>query len=159
MVDDASPEKVWALMKKVGFCMLASRHGEAIRARPMAAYVEEGDGKVYFLTDKDSAKDEEVAAHPQVCLAFADAGSQTYVSVSGHAGVSNDRERIRKIWSPAAKAWWEGPDDPAIRLLAVTPSDAQYWDSPGTVLSYVKMAAAIVSDSRPAIGDHAKVEM
>jgi general stress protein 26 len=159
MADEASPEKVWALMKKVGFCMLASRDGEAIRARPMAAYVEEADGKVYFLTDKNSAKDEEVAAHPEVCLAFADAGAQTYVSVSGHAAVSNDRERIRKIWSPAAKAWWESAEDPAIRLLAVTPSDAQYWDSPGTVLSYVKMAAAIVSDSRPAMGEHAKVEM
>jgi general stress protein 26 len=159
MADEAGAEKVWALMKKVGFCMLASRDGEAIRARPMAAYVEEEDGKVYFLTDKDSAKDEEVAAHPEVCLAFADGGAQTYVSVSGHAAVSNDRERIRKIWSPAAKAWWDGPDDPAIRLLTVTPKDAQYWDSPGTVLSYVKMAAAAVSDSRPAMGEHAKVEM
>jgi len=159
MADEASPEKVWALMEKIGFCMLASRDGEKIRARPMAAYVEEEDGKVYFLTDKASAKEEEVAPHPEVCLAFADAGAQTYVSVSGHAALSNDRERIRKIWSPAAKAWWEGPDDPAIRLLTVTPGDAQYWDSPGTVLSYVKMAAAIVTDSRPAVGEHAKVEM
>jgi general stress protein 26 len=157
--DGATPDKVWALMKKIGFCMLASRDGEAIRARPMAAFVEPEDGKIYFLTDKASAKDEEVAAQPQVCLAFADAGSQTYVSVSGQAALSNDRERIRTIWSPAAKAWWDGPDDPAIQLLAVTPGDAQYWDSPGTVLSYVKMAAAIVTDSRPAIGEHAKVEM
>lgn len=159
MADEAGPEKVWALMEKIGFCMLASRDGEDIRARPMAAYVEEEDGKVYFLTDKESAKEEEIAARPQVCLAFADAGAQKYVSVSGDATLSNDRERIRKIWSPAAKAWWDGPDDPAIRLLAVTPRDAQYWDSPGTVLSSVKMAAAIVTDSRPAVGEHAKVEM
>jgi general stress protein 26 len=159
MADEAGPAKVWALMAKIGFCMLASRDGDEIRARPMAAYVEEEDGKVYFLTDKESAKEEEVAEHPEVCLAFADAGAQKYVSVSGDAALSNDRERIRKIWSPAAKAWWEGPDDPAIRLLAVTPRDAQYWDSPGTILSYVKMAAAIVTASRPAVGEHAKVEM
>ncbi|MBV9932416.1 MAG: pyridoxamine 5'-phosphate oxidase family protein [Alphaproteobacteria bacterium] len=159
MADEASPAKVWALMEKIGFCMLASRDGEEIRARPMAAYVEEEDGKVYFLTDKASAKEEDVAAHPEVCLAFADAGAQTYVSVTGRAALSDDRARIRKIWSPAAKAWWDGPDDPAIRLLTVTPRDAQYWDSPGTILSYVKMAAAVVSDSRPAVGEHAKVAM
>jgi general stress protein 26 len=159
MADEAGPEKVWAMMKKIGFCMLASHDGEAIRARPMAAYVEEADGKVYFLTDAASAKDEEIEAQPEVCLAFADAGAQSYVSVSGHASVSNDRARIARIWSPAAEAWWESPEDPAIRLLTVTPRDAQYWDSPGTVLSYVKMAAAIVSDSRPAMGEHAKVEM
>jgi general stress protein 26 len=159
MANEASPEKVWAMMEKIGFCMLASRDGEEIRARPMAAYVEQEDGKVYFLTDAASAKEEEVAANPQVCLAFADAGAQSYVSVSGRAALSNDRARIRKIWSPAAKAWWDGPDDPAIRLLTVTPGDAQYWDSPGTLLSYVKMAAAVVSDSRPAVGEHAKVEM
>lgn len=159
MANETGPEKVWALMEKIGFCMLASRDAEAIRARPMAAYVEEEDGKVYFLTDRESAKEEEVAAHPEVCLAFADAGAQTYVSVSGHASLSNDRERIRKIWSPAAKAWWESPEDPAIRLLTVTPREAQYWDSPGTVLSYVKMAAAIVSDSRPAVGENEKVTM
>jgi general stress protein 26 len=159
MADEEGTGKVWALMAKIGFCMLASREGEEIRSRPMAAYIEREDGKVYFLTDKDSAKEEDVAAHPEVCLAFADAGSQTYVSVSGRAALSNDRERIRKIWSPAAKAWWDGPDDPAIRLVTVTPEDAQYWDSPGTVISYVKMAAAIVSDTRPAVGEHAKVEM
>lgn len=159
MADEAGPAKVWAMMSKIGFCMLASRDGEEIRARPMAAYVEEEDGKVYFLTDKESAKEEEVAAHPEVCLAFADAGAQSYVSVTGRAALSNDRDRIRKIWSPAAKAWWDSPEDPAIRLLSVTPKDAQYWDSPGTILSYVKMAAAVVSDSRPAVGESAKVEM
>jgi general stress protein 26 len=77
MAQEASPARVWALMEKIGFCMLASRDGEEIRARPMAAYVEEEDGKVYFLTDKASAKEEEVAARPEVCLAFADAGAQT----------------------------------------------------------------------------------
>jgi hypothetical protein len=35
--------------------------------------------------------------------------------------------------------------------------DAEFWDSPGTVISYVKMAAAAVTGMRPDIGTNRKV--
>ncbi len=155
--DDA--DRVWALMDKIGFCMLSTRDGEDIRARPMAAHVARDEHAIYFLTDADGHKDEEIVRNPNVGLAFADAGDQTYVAVTGRAAVSNDRQKIRELWSIWAKAWWDGPDDPAIRVLKVTPKDAQYWDSPGTVVSYVKMLAAAVSDARPAVGDNAKTRL
>jgi hypothetical protein len=43
------------------------------------------------------------------------------------------------------------------RSSTFTPDDSQYWDSPSTVVSYMRMFA--VSGSRRAITDHAKVEM
>ena len=150
---------VWDLMEKIGFCMLSSRDGQDIRSRPMAAYVEREEGRVYFLTDKDSYKDEEIAADPNVNLAFADAGSHTYVSVTGRATLSNDRDKIRDLFNVPAKAWWDSPEDPAIRLLSIEPKDAQYWDSPAKLQAYVRMAAAAVSPARPAMGDNEKVEM
>ena len=156
-VDDVG--HVWELMEKIGFCMLSSRDGEDIRSRPMAAYVREEEGKVYFLTDKDSYKDEESAADPHVNLAFADAGAHNYVSVTGRAALSNDREKIADLFNVPAKAWWDGPEDPAIRLLVVTPRDAQYWDSPGKLRAYIRMAAAAVSSARPAMGENGKVEL
>jgi general stress protein 26 len=156
---ESGADKAWRMMDSVTFCMLATLDGEQIRSRPMAAYVCKEEGAVYFLTDAESAKDEEIERAPNVNLAFADASAQTYVSVSGTAEVSNDREKIRELWGTPAKAWWDSPDDPAIRVLKVTPGEAQYWDSPGTVRAYVKMAAAAVSDARPAMGDSAKVEL
>lgn len=152
-------EQVWSLMEKIGFCMLAAHDGEVIRARPMAAYPDRDESAIYFLTDANSHKEEAVRSDPDVCLAFADAGDQTYVSVTGRASVSNDRDKIRDLWSTPAKAWWDNADDPSIRVLRVTPVDAQYWDSPGTVVSYIKMAAAVVSDARPAVGDNTKTNM
>jgi general stress protein 26 len=151
--------KVWELIEKIGFCMLTTRTGGDLRARPMAAYAEVIENAVYFLTDAASHKDDEIACSPNVCLAFADAKGQKYVSVSGAAEIQNDREKIRDLWATPAKAWWENPDDPSIRILKVTPSFAEYWDSPGTVISYIKMAAAAVSSSRPDMGENAKVEM
>lgn len=152
-------DRVWKLMDRIGFCMLATREGDDIRSRPMAAHVVRDENAVYFLTDVDSHKDDEIEAEPNVGLAFADSGGQKYVSVSGLAAVSNDRAKIRELWSTPAKAWWDSADDPSIRVLKVTPKDAQYWDSPGTVVSYVKMLVATVSDTRPEIGDTGKVRM
>ncbi|MGF9567689.1 pyridoxamine 5'-phosphate oxidase family protein [Neorhizobium sp. BT27B] len=156
---DNDNTKVWELVKKIGFCMLTTQSGTDLRARPMSAYSERDENALYFLTDVASHKDEEVARHPNVCLAFADSKGQKYVSISGTAEIQNDREKIRDLWATPAKAWWDNPEDPSIRILKVTPSSAEYWDSPGTIISYVKMAAAAVSSARPDMGDNAKVEM
>jgi general stress protein 26 len=159
MSRDDEADKVWRLIEKVGFCMLSTLEGDDIRARPMSAHVDRQRGVISFLTDADSHKDDDVARNPNVGLSFGDVSGQKYVSVSGRAAVSNDRGRIRERWSTWAKAWWDGPDDPAVRLLEVTPKDALYWDSPGTVVSTVKMLAAIVSDSRPAVGESGTVRL
>lgn len=152
-------DHAWKLMEKIGFCMLSTREGEDIRSRPMAAHIERDEHAIYFLTDVRNHKDDEIRAAPNVALAFADAGDQKYVALTGRAEVSNDRAKIKELWSTPAKAWWDSEDDPNIRVLKITPKDAQYWDSPGTVVSYVKMIAAAVSGSRPDIGDSAKVDL
>lgn len=155
--DDTS--RVWDLADKIGFCMLTTQSGVDLRARPMSAYSEREENAFYFLTDVASHKDEEISRHPNVCLAFADSKGQKYVSVSGIAEMQNDRDKIHELWSTPAKAWRDNPEDPSIRILKVIPSSAEYWDSPGTVVSYIKMAAAAVSSARPDMGDNAKVDM
>jgi general stress protein 26 len=159
MTDDHDADRVWNLIEKIGFCMLSTHDGEDIRARPMAAHVDRDQHAIYFLTDADSHKDEDIKRNPNVGLAFADAGDQKYVSLTGYAVLSDDRQKIKELWSTPARAWWDSPEDPSIRVLQVTPKDAQYWDSPGTVVSYVKMLAAAMTDSRPAVGDSAKVKL
>lgn len=151
--------QTWDLMEKIGFCMISTRSGEDIRARPMTPHLEPMENAIYFLTDINGTKDDEIARWPNVGLAFADARGQKYVSVTGSAELSNDRAQIRELWSTPAKAWWQNADDPAIRVLKITPKYAEYWDSPGTVVSYVKMLAAAVTDTRPHMGDNAKVSM
>lgn len=151
--------RAWDLMKDIGFCMLCTSDGQGIRARPMAAHVVRDDNAVYFLTDVRGCKDEEIASAPNVMLAFANPSGQKYVALTGVARVSNDRRKIHDLWSTPAKAWWKDENDPNIRVLTVTPHGAEFWDTPGTVVSYVKMVAAALSDSRPEIGKTAKVRM
>ena len=151
--------RVWDLMKKIGFATGHPRDGDKLRARPMSAYLDRDQNAILFLTDARRHKDEEIARDPHVNLSFADAGSQKYVSITGTAAISNDRERIRQLFSTPAKAWWDSAEDPNIRLLRISPDDAEFWDSPGSVISYVKMAAAAATGTRPDLGDNRKVAM
>jgi len=159
MAKDTDADRAWKLMDKVSICMLTTRDGQRLRSRPMAASPRPAENAVYFLTDARRHKDEEIEAHPEVCLCFADTGGQKYVSVSGEAEVLNDRAKISELWSTAAQAWWDGPEDPNIRVLRVAPEEAEFWDGPGTVVSYMKMTAAAVSGSRPDLGENRKVSM
>jgi len=152
-------DRVWELMRKIGFAMLVTRDGDKLRARPMSAYLVRDENVIYFLTDARRHMDEEIARNPQVNLSFANAGSQKYVSISGSAVVSNDRAKIKQLFSTPAKAWWDSADDPNIRVLKITPEDAEFWDSPGTLTSYVKMTAAAFTGARPDLGDHHKVAL
>jgi general stress protein 26 len=152
-------DRVWELMKKIGFAMLVTRDGEKLRARPMSAYLERESNTIYFLTDARRHKDEEIARNPNINLSFANASDQKYVSITGTAEVSNDRAKIKQLFSTPAKAWWDSAEDPNIRVLKITPDDAEFWDSPGSVISYVKMAAAAVTGTRPDLGDNRKVAM
>jgi general stress protein 26 len=152
-------DRAWELMDKIGFAMLVTHDGDRLRARPMRAFLEREANAIYFLTDARRHKDEEIARNPGVNLSFANAGNQKYVSVTGNAAVSNDRARIKQLFSTPAKAWWNSADDPNIRVLKITPDDAEFWDTPGSVISSVKMATAAVTGSRPEIGDNRKVAL
>ena len=152
-------DRAWELMKKIPICMLTTWDGGALRSRPMGAHVSQDEHCVYFLTDVMRQKDDQIREYPQVSMAFADPSSQKYVAVAARAVVSNDREKIRELFTTPAKAWWNSPDHPNIRVLKVTPVDAEYWDGPGTVVSYVKMAMAAVTGSRPVLGENKRVSM
>ena len=110
-------DRAWELMEKIGFTMLVTQDGDKLRSRPMAAYVDRAEHAVYFLSDARRHKDEEIQQNPNVNLAFADASDQKYVSVSGTATVSNDREKIKQLFTTTAKAWWDSAEDPNIRVF------------------------------------------
>ena len=151
--------RVWDLMEKISFCMLATWNGSELRSRPMDARVRRKEGVIYFLTDVRHQKDDEVARYPKLNLAFADTDAMKYVSLSGEAELSNDRAKIKELWEPTAKAWWDSVDNPNIRVLKVRPTIAEYWDSPGKAVSMVKMVVAAATGSKPDLGKNEKVAM
>lgn len=159
MTSHTDRDRAWDLIEDIALCMLVSHDGtgDELRARPMSAHAVRDDDAIYFLTDTKGQKDEEIEINDNVCLTFADNGGYRYVSVTGTANVLDDRALVEKLWSPAAKAFWDSKDDPSIRVLRVRPAMAEYWDSPGKIVTSVKMMAAALTGSKPELGENRKV--
>jgi general stress protein 26 len=101
----------------------------SLHARPMAVAEVEASGTVWFATDVTSPKIADIGTEPAVLLAFQD--SRRYLAVTGTASVVRSPERVRELWKESFKLWFDGPDDPRLVLLKVTPRDAEYWDTSG----------------------------
>lgn len=151
--------RVWKLMEKIGVCMLASRDGEQIRARPMRAHPRESENAIYFLTDARGHKDEEMRQDDHVCLSFAQPGDGKFLAVTGRARVRDDRALIRDLWDASAEAYWKGADDPGVRAIEVTPEDAQFWEGPHGVAATFAMVVAAATAGPPVMGDQRKVDL
>lgn len=150
-------DRAWELAKSIRYCMFVTWDGKKQAARAMDAHADKDAGAIYFLTDKAGKKVAQVRKFPTVTLTFADTRSFKFLTVSGEAAISNDRARIRELWSGSDKAWWDSADDPDIRLVTVRPTEAELWDSPNILVSSALMLTAAVTGAKPKIGDHAKV--
>ena len=152
-------DRIWELATDIDICMFVSWDGERQRGRPLSARVRRDEHAIYFLVDEDGAKNRQIIDFPIVTLLFADVSSNKYVSITGTADVSNNRRKIADLWTEFDKAWWDDANDPAIRLLIVTPEDAELWDSPNRAVGTVKMLVAAVTGAKPDFGDNAKVRL
>jgi general stress protein 26 len=155
MTPDEVEDRVWELAKKIDFCMFTTWDGEHQQSRPLSSRPDRDEHAIYFLVSADSAKTVQVAAYPTVNLAYADTSGMKFVSITGEAEITNDRDKIAELWSAFDKAWWDDKDDPDIRLLTVVPDTAELWDSPGKAVAFAKMIASALTGAKPKVGNNA----
>ncbi|PZO81310.1 MAG: general stress protein [Mesorhizobium amorphae] len=151
-------DKIWKESERIRVCMLVTWDGERQRARPVAARPHRDEGAFYVLTDVRGEKDDQIERFPVVTLTFADGSANTYIAVTGHATVENDRAKIEELWSAFDKVFWDGPEDPDVRVITIKPDDAEIWDGAGRLWTGVKMAASIATGADLPLGDNAKVD-
>lgn len=160
-MSEAEPvAKIWKLMTDIGTAMLVTHtDGENMRARPMAARVEEEDNAVYFFSDADAPKDREIAHDSHVCLAFADPAQTRFVSVVGIAEAFTDIGLAERLWRAADKAYFTDYTDPRLRVIRVTPTSAEFWEGSGVLATVVSLLTAGARHQRPKLGENLKVAM
>lgn len=135
-------------------------HGKLI-SRPMTSQQMDAEGKLWFYTSTETDLWENIVAHPEVNLSFAEPNDNVYVSISGKAQRVVDREKIKELWNPAVQAWYpHGPDDPHVMLVKVVSDTAEYWDSSAsTMVQMFNMAKAVLTGTKPADGEHGKINL
>jgi general stress protein 26 len=154
----ADIDRLWALIEDIPVAMVVTRQAGHMRARPMAMRPAREEDAIYFLTDADAPKADEIRHDETICLALADNRNQKYASIAGRAEIIDDRERVKEIWSIYDKVFWPDKDDPRIRILRVTPESAEFWQGAGAIVTAVKLVAAIASGERMNVGQNEKVE-
>jgi len=156
---DEYEDRAWELMKKIQFALFTTWDGRKQAQWPLTANPERDEGAVYFLVSNRDGKYDALDEFPAVTLGFADPGGPKYVVVNGKASLTNDRVKIKELWTVFAKAWWDSADDPDIRLLTVTPEQAEIWDSPNKLIATAVMLTAAATGAKPAVGDHGQVRL
>ena len=161
------------LVEDIDVAMMVTRREDgSLVSRPMANQVRSAGADFWFTAAIDSDKMAEIRHDPQVNLTYYKDRTREWVSVTGTAEISQDRDKIRELYRPDWKAWFqeEGgagpgdpragtPDDPRIALIGVHATSARFMtsDKPQPVVLF-EVVKGIVTGKAPDIGTVRTVE-
>jgi general stress protein 26 len=164
--DDAPLAKklkdLYDLIEGIEIAMFTTRRSDGrLVSRPMATQTQAEGSDLWFVTDIESNKLDELSFDPNVNLAYYRDGSREWVSVSGTAMISQDRMAIHELYQPDWKAWFGdeggqrdgGPDDPRLALILVEVESVTYLkvDKPKPVVLF-EVVKGMVTGTPPNVG-------
>ena len=158
---------LYELIEGIEIAMFTTRRADGhLVSRPMATQTQAEGSDLWFVTDIESHKLDELDHDPNVNLAYYRDGSREWVSVSGTATVTQDRRAIRELYRPDWKVWFGdeggerdgGPDDPRLALILVDVHSVTYLkvDKPTPVVLF-EMVKAMVTGTPPKVGEQREV--
>jgi len=144
-------DELYELIDGIEIAMFTTRRSDgALVSRPMANQKRIADADLVFVTNLESHKLDDLANDPHVNVSYYRGRTREWVSVSGAARVSRDRKRIKQLYQPDWRVWFEdeggardgGPDDPRIGIILVSADSAEYLaihkPRPGVLFEVVK---------------------
>lgn len=149
--------RVWDIVEQVGVGMLTTHFRGGLRSRPVELRLDRETGFIRIVTDARGMKDDEIETSPDVGLVVISASDKAYLSITARAEVTRDPGMARAIWHKTDDLWWNGPDDPNVRVLVLTPSLAELWDGPSSsVVAAFEIAKAKITGEQPNLGENRK---
>jgi general stress protein 26 len=125
--------------------------------RPMTAFVEEGDGQIWFFTRKDTDLAQAVAGDGMAM--FVVQTNDLQACLGGRLTETFDRVRMDKYWNSVVAAWYpNGKDDANLTMLRLDLEDAEVWISANPVRFAWEIAKANATHRAPDAGDKAHVD-
>ncbi|KAJ7725868.1 hypothetical protein DFH07DRAFT_853718 [Mycena maculata] len=116
-----------------------------------------------FIANNTSAKFDEIKNDSHVNVSYCDTKTTSWASYSGMARISQDKDMIRKHFSPSVSAYFgdlkdgvhKGDvEDPRISLITVVPEEIRYWVATANSVSRAAhVAISTVTGKTPDIGE------
>jgi general stress protein 26 len=130
-------QKLYDLIEQMEIAMLVTRRPDGhLDSRAMDTQKRAPGADLWFVAAEGTGKLKEIEADPHVNLSYYNSKTREWISVSGLAKISRDRNTIRQIYATDWKAWFpeEGdprhgtPDDPRMVLIGVDVHAAVFFE-------------------------------
>ena len=157
-------DDLYALIDGIETAMLTTRRRDgALVSRAMQTQRRTAGADLWFMTNAESEKFEDLAVDPHVNVSFYRDRTREWVSVSGHAILSKDRDLIDSLYKPDWKAWLGdqgdgkrdgGPHDPRIALILVEADSVVYSKNNRSMpLALFQVVKGMVTGEPPKVAD------
>lgn len=165
--DDVPAQKklddLYDLIDGIEVAMMTTRRPDgSLVSRAMQTQARRAHADLWFVTDVESHKLAELARDPHVNLSYYRDRTREWVSVSGRALLTQDRDLIHGLYKPDWKIWFAdqggerngGPDDPRLALILVSADSVVYSkkDRPAPMVLF-ELAKSMVTGSAPKVAD------
>lgn len=157
-------DDLYALIDGIETAMLTTRRRDGtLVSRAMQTQRRTAGADLWFMTNAESEKFEELAIDPHVNVAYFRDRTREWVSVSGHAILSKDRDLIDALYKADWKAWLGdegdgkrdgGPHDPRIALILVEADSVVYSKNNRSMpLALFQVVKGMVTGEPPKVAD------
>jgi general stress protein 26 len=154
--------ELYELIEGIEIAMFTTRRPDGqLVSRPMATQTQAEGSDLWFVTNIESHKLDELEFDPHVNLAYYRDRTREWVSVSGIATVSQDRRAIHELYRKDWKAWFGdaggardgGPDDPRLALILIDVESVTYLkvDKPQPLVLF-EVVKGMVTGTPPKVG-------
>jgi general stress protein 26 len=162
-------KKLYELIEEIEIAMMTTRRPDGhLESRAMANQKVAAGADLWFVTAEGTSKLRDLEADPHINLSYYKDRTREWISVSGIATLSRDRDKIRELYAPDWKMWFEdqgGPrdgsvDDPRFVLIGVDVHAAVFLEvnKPQPVVLYELLKGWATGDA-PEIGEMHRVEV
>jgi general stress protein 26 len=160
-------DDLYDLIDGIEVCMMTTRRPDGhLVTRPMQVQERTSGTDLWFVTDIETHKLDELLIDPNVNLGFYKNRSREWVSLSGTALITQDRRLIEGLYKPDWKAWFPkidderdgGPGDPRLALILVEAQSVIYMknDKPRPLILF-EVVKAMLTGSTPNVGEEKRL--
>lgn len=144
-------DRFWKEMESVHSAMLGI--GEA-RHVPMSPYARQNDGAIWFITAQGTELVEAITRGASDGSLIVTGESNIHARIEGTASIVQDRAKLEELWNPVASSWFDGIDDPDIRLIRLVPAEAEIWLTSGGLGFAFELVKSKLTGKQPDVGEH-----
>jgi len=161
-------EKLYDQIDAIEIAMMTTRRADGhLQSRAMATQKRADGADLWFVTLEGAPKLRDIAADPHINLSYYKDRTREWVSVSGIASITRDRQKIHELYAPDWKAWFPKEsdprhgteDDPRMVLIGVDVHAAVFLEvnKPQPVVLF-EIAKGFLTGSTPELGEMHHIE-